>query len=58
MNYWELTESHERETEDSLSRHVDLVLTGPPFNVRSEVGKASSKHEVFTREDIRDQVEL
>lgn len=43
---------------DCLFGKVDLVLMDPPYIGRSKAGKAISKHDVFTRKNIMDLVEL
>lgn len=37
-------------------QNIGLVPTDSPFNVRSKSGEASTKHDVFTREYIKDLV--
>lgn len=46
------------ETRGSLFGKGDLVFTDHPYNVRKKTVKATSKHEVFTGEDIKDFVVL
>lgn len=42
---------------DSLLGNVDLVLSDPLYNVRSNTGKANSEIDLFTLDDIRDSFE-
>lgn len=57
-DFRQLIESQEMETGDGLLGILDLELTDPPYSVRSEAGNASSEHDPFIQEGIRDLVEL
>lgn len=54
--FWHVTEWHEMKAGDSLFGKVGHVLADSQYNVQRKAVNVSYKHDVFSRENIRDIV--
>ena len=58
VHFSDLMEIDEEESGHSLKGNVNLILTYPPYNIRSAKNKNNSDHDVMTKEDMKQCVNL
>ena len=58
VHFSDLMEIEEEESGHSLKGNVNLILTDPPYNIRSSKNKNNSDHDVITKEDMKQCVNL